>query len=283
MSTKKRVATYRDPMDGTERCEQCGEITGTGSCHCNDAPISQTQRQKNAAMKSAGTKAKIRAACPSHTPAQQAERDKNAAAITRVWGKKVAGLMGLQTATCNQLRRWGKSAREEERKIKDLRAATQAPPSVIAAAERARPELESEFPMLQAFGVGKLRRAAAEHRHQEARESGRDFRQELTEQARFETAKSQLDSPSRAVQQLGLANLRRLQAGEGESREDLIASLKGSKVREYVTDQDLADCSMDSLRRLASSKDTLAGAGHTVGILKASAKQNRADRKRINR
>lgn len=93
-------------------------------------------RQANAAAKDQAT---VRSACPSHTPEQQAERDSNAAAITRVWGEKVAGLMDLRNAKCSDLRRWGDAARAEEAKVAALRAAVAAPAKLRAAG----PEVEA--------------------------------------------------------------------------------------------------------------------------------------------
>lgn len=80
--------------------------------------------------------AKLRAACEKpHTLEQRAAREAHAVTITRVWGAKVAALMDLEHATCDQLARWAAAARKEEQKIAALRAAASLPPKLRAAAE----------------------------------------------------------------------------------------------------------------------------------------------------
>lgn len=268
MQTAAVETTTYEALDGTRRTACCGEHAG--QCSCNDPDREEKRRIVNALRKHpkwSVQPAEILTSFP--------------VAALRNWRDR------LDAGDYDRKKKVPKSRAAKPKATKTKATTTKtlepAPPSIMAAAERARPEIESDFPMVQAFGVARVRRAAAEHRHQQARESGRDFRLELVEESRFQVAKEQLESPSLAVRQLAEKNLRRLAADPPASRKELIAALRGSKVREFVTDQDLADCSIDSLRRLASEKDTLAGTGYSVGTVKATAKQARADRKRSAR
>lgn len=244
------------------------------------------------------TTAAPRFACPSHTPEDQAERDQNAAAITRVWGAKVAELMDLRNARCSDLRRWGDAARAEEAKVAALRAAVKAPPRAEAPVERTPdPDTLASLPprvkaaaerfardveAVEELGpIGKMaaKISFANLRTESARadmESG--AAQERADEAAFQSAKEELSSPFGFVRQLAAGRIRQLARKGGDVRAALLAKIRGSRVSQYFPAGDLEQhATIRTLEQLAEAADNPTPEGITIGVAREQIQRAKAD------